>query len=80
MEHAHKVLDVAFPARDEAPRVVQPGEEPLDHPAATIAAKGATVLGGGSDTIVFVGRNEIDRALVPQCRVEGVAVVGLVPD
>lgn len=43
LNHAEKVIDVVFPARDEAPGVVQPREEPFDLPAPLRAAQRASI-------------------------------------
>lgn len=78
MEHAEEVLDVSLPPGDQPPRVVQPGKEAFDHPSPPIPAQRPTILRRGADTIVFMGRDEIDRAFVQQFFVERVTVVRLV--
>ena len=65
MDHAEEVLNVAFPPRDQASRVVQPGEA-FDHPAPTRSPQRPAILRGGSDAVVFVGGDEIDGVLVEQ--------------
>lgn len=46
-DHAQEVLDVIFPAGDQATEPVQPGEQPLDAPASSVAAQWAAILCGG---------------------------------
>jgi hypothetical protein len=44
VQHSDEVVDVTFPAGDQPPIVVQPGEETFSLPAATGAPKAAAVL------------------------------------
>src|ERR1700687_1096130 len=78
LEHAEEVGLVIFPAADEWAEVVEPSEEPLDFPAAAIAAQFAAVLGGRPAAIVIVGRDEPDAVFLPQALVQRIAVVGAV--
>ena len=44
LQHAEEVLDVIFPAGDEAAGVVEPGKEAFDLPAAASRAQRPAVL------------------------------------
>lgn len=78
MDEAEIVLDVVFPASDEAAEVVEPGEEPLHVPASFIAAQWPPVLGFAP--VAAVGRDHFNRVFVLELLVEPVRVVGLVAD
>src|SRR5215510_4488003 len=78
VQEAEKVLDVAFPARDEATGVVEPGKETLDFPAAFGAAHRPAILRGPS--VPAVARDHLDAVLAAEQGVEWVAVIGLVAD
>src|SRR3990172_13268942 len=80
MEHGEEVFGVILPAGDEPSRVVQPGKEALDLPAAAVAAQGATVLGGGIDAADVVGSDQFDAVAVAQLLIQSLAVVGPVAD
>ena len=45
MDEAEEVLDVVFPAHDEAAELVHPGEQPFYFPAAAVAPQRAPILG-----------------------------------
>ena len=68
-----------LPPSDETAKVLQPGEEPFDLPAATIAAHRSTVL-GNIDAVRAVGRNQLDPPLLGQPRIQAITVVGRVAD
>jgi hypothetical protein len=48
LDHAEAVADVPLPASRDALRVVQPGEEAFDFPAAMRASEGPAVLRAGA--------------------------------
>src|SRR3974377_493194 len=75
---AEEVLDVVFPAGDEASEVVHPGKQPLDFPAPAIATQRSSVLrlAPGSP----VRRDHRDAVFGPELLVEGIRVVGLVAE
>ncbi len=73
------ILRVSLPARDEATKVLKPGEQPFDLPAPTIAAHGSAVL-GNVDAVRPVRGNQLDVALLGQSRIQGITVVGGVAD
>ena len=78
VDEAEEVLDVIFPACDEATEVVHPREEPLDLPALSVAAQLAPILTPAS--IAPVGRDHFDVVFLTERAVERVRVVGLVAD
>ena len=59
---------------------MEPSEEPLDFPAAAVAAQFAAILGALPTAIVLVGRDEPNAVFVPEALVERIAVVGAVAD
>jgi len=63
---------------DESPRVLQPGKEAFDFPAAFIAAQGPSIL-CEVDPVRPMGRDELDPAR-GQRLVEPVAVIRGIPD
>ena len=80
LQHAEEVGLMIFPAADQAAKVVEPSEEPLDFPAAAVAAQFAAILGTLPAAIVFVGRDEPDAIFLPKALVERIAVVSAVAD
>ena len=80
MEHCKEVFSMVFPPSNEAPRVVQPGKESLDLPAAAIAAQGAAVLRRRIHAAHVVGRDQFDAVAVAQLPIQSFAIVGPVPD
>src|SRR6266853_1355390 len=80
LKHAEKVGFVIFPAANQSAKVVKPGEQALDFPAAAVAAQFAAVLGGSPAAIELVRRDEPDAMLLPKTLVQWIAVVGAVTD
>src|SRR3989338_4196705 len=80
MEHGEEVFGMIFPACDEPPRVVQPGEEPFDLPAATIATQRAAVLRGRIHAAHVVGSDQLDAVALPQLVIQSFAVISPVAD
>ena len=78
LQKAEKVLDRVFPTGDEAPRVVQPGEDAFDLPSTFGPADGAAVL-GLPPTAAMAG-NHFDTVVVQELRIERVAVVSAIAD
>jgi len=76
-DHAEEVLDVVLPARDQAAKIVQPGEEPLYRPASSITTQGSSILSRVLP-VSAMGRDHLDVVLCPQVVVQGTAVVGFV--
>src|ERR1700691_671853 len=79
MDEADEVLDVIFPASDEAAEVVHPGKEPLHFPAFSIAAQFAAILGSAFASAPVRG-DQFDSVVFGELRVERVRVVGFVAD
>ena len=79
MKETEVVVVVVFPAGDEAPEAIEPGEEALDGPAPLAPAEGATVPGLDL-AVLAVGRDERDPVPLAQLPGQGVAVVGFVSD
>src|SRR6266545_8126214 len=79
LDETEVVLRMVFPARDEAAKVLQPGEETLDLPPATGAAQRAAVLRRLA-TVRTVGRDQLDAALLVQPPVQPIAVIRPIPD
>jgi hypothetical protein len=80
MKERHVVLRLPFPAHHEPAVVVKPREESLDLSPPLATAEGPAILGRRAPAVRSVLRNQLDAPLGHQDRVQGVAVVGLVPD
>ena len=78
LNEAEKVLEVAFPAGDQAAEVVQPGREPLHFLPFAISAQRLAVLSSAPSPPV--GRDQLDAVLGPELLVEHVRIVSLVAD
>src|SRR2546428_4655876 len=79
LNHAKEVDGVAFPAAGEPAEVFQPGKQPLDFPAAQVAAQWPSILRALA-FLLPVGRNQLDPWFASQPFVQRVAVVGPIPD
>lgn len=79
MEHPDEVVDVTFPAGDEPPEIVQPGEESLDSPSPSRPPQASTVLGDDATTAPMRG-NHLDAVGRHQLFVERVTVVTTIAD
>jgi len=71
---------VILVAPDQAAKVLQPGEQPLDAPPPPVAAQGAAVLGRRAAPVRSVRGDQLNPALGGQARIQGVTVVGFVSD
>ena len=80
LKHAEEIGFVIFPAADQSAKVVKPGEEALDFPAAAVAAQFAAVLSAFPAAIELVRCDEPDAMLLPKALVQWIAVVGAVTD
>ena len=78
VKKAGKVRAAALVARDEAPRVLEPGEEAFDLPASFVAPERAAVL-GQIHPVPPMGRDQFNLER-REGTVERVAVVGGVAD
>src|SRR5260221_9230400 len=77
LQNAEEVLDVIFPACDEAAGVVEPGEETFDLPAAAGAAQGASILRGCPTAPAMPG-DHLDAVSIAEDSIEGLAVVAAI--
>src|ERR1700733_10335963 len=78
MQHGHEVLDLVCPARDEPPRVVKPGKQAFDFPAAARAAQRAAILRAAAPTPVR--GDHLDSVGSHEGRIERITVVAPVAD
>src|SRR6187401_1904637 len=79
LDHAEEVLRVVLEARDQSPRVVEPGKEAFDFPPAFEPREYAAVL-GVARAVGPIGRDHLDAVAAAQLGVEQVRVVALVAD
>jgi len=78
VDEAEEVLDVVFPAGNEAAEVVHPGEEPLHLPSSLVASQWASVLRLAAPPAI--GRDQLDAVFLFEFFVEPIGVVGFVAD
>lgn len=77
-DEAEKVLDVAFvPGMDPA-EVLEPREQALNLPTSSVPAQYSAILSPRTLAPAFVGRDQLDPPLLPESRVERIAVVSAV--
>ena len=69
---------MSFPARHDATKVVEPGKETFDFPAAARAPQGPPIL--RTDAPTTVRRNHLDAIRLHQGVIERVAVVPAIAD
>jgi len=69
---------MSFPTHQQAPEVLQPGEEALDFPAAFVSPEFAPVLAVRSCAIATVRGDQLDSVLLRKPVVHRVAVVPLI--
>lgn len=70
---------MAFPSRDEATVVMEPGKESFDFPATASASQRTAVLGLGASVGPMRG-DHLDAVGGREMRVKAIAVVAAVPD
>ena len=80
LEHGQEVFSVIFPTRDQPPGIMEPSEESLHFPAVTVAAQGATILGGRISAARSVRRNHLHGVMVQEVPIQLLTVVGAVTD
>src|SRR3990172_5739728 len=78
LNEGEEVLRMVFPAGDEAPVVLKPGEATFHLPAASRASQSTAIL-GLLVPVTPVGGDHLDAA-PGKSGVESVAVVGHIPD
>jgi hypothetical protein len=76
--HCEEIFGVIFPAHDDAAKIMEPGEQAFDFPAAAIATQRAPVLGDRLATVPAVRRDQLHAKGVAQALVQRIAVVGFV--
>lgn len=79
MDEAEVIERVALIAHDEPAEVAQPGEDPLNFPAAPIASERATILGLGTHPLAAMGRDHLD-APPRQRPIESIGIASAIPD
>src|SRR5208282_2146470 len=80
LNHPEVVCWVVLPANDDASIVMEPSEQTFDFPAAAVAPQHAAVLGGSACPGGVVRSDQLHTELLPDLRVQGIAVVGPVAD
>ena len=79
MNHPEEVIWVTFPACDDAPRVMKPGEQAFDLPAAAGATQRPAVL-GDQPTVWSMRRDHFNVVPLAQMAIERITVVPAIPD
>lgn len=75
---AEKVLNVPFVPGVDAAEVLEPREQALNFPTSSVPAQRPAVLGLRTLASAAVGRDQSDPPLLPESRVERIAVVSAV--
>jgi hypothetical protein len=75
LHKAEKVVRVILPAGHQSTKVLKPGKQPFDFPAASAATQRSAILRLFA-SVPGVRRNQIDVALTEKPGVESIAVVG----
>ncbi len=75
---SEEVFDVVFPTIDQSSKVMKPGKEPLDAPAAAVTAQWSSIL--SLAPVAPVRRDHLDAVLFGKLFVELVRVVSFVSD
>lgn len=70
---------MVFVTNDKTAEVVEPREDSLDLPAATVATELSTVLRFG-ETIAAIRRNQVNAAVLKKTSVQSIAVIRFVAD
>ena len=69
---------MVFPANDHATKIMKPGEQALNFPAATVATQHTAILGDFPAACGMVRRNQLDAEAFANLRIQRIAVVGAV--
>jgi hypothetical protein len=80
LNHPEEIFWVIFPANDGATKVMRPGEQAFDFPAAPVAAQNTAVLCRRCDAHEFVGRDEVYAVSFVNPPIQRVAIVGAIAD
>ncbi len=78
MDEGGEALMTAIPAGDDALEGIEPGEQPLDLPSASISSQRSAVLSGGPGSIAAMRGNQLNT-LFCQLLIERITVVGTIP-
>jgi hypothetical protein len=65
LEHGEEVGLVIFPTADQSAEIVEPCEQALDFPTATVTTQFAAILGVVPEAIEFVRCDESDVVFLP---------------
>lgn len=79
VDETQEICDVILVSHHQSAEVVQPGEEPFNLPASTIASQRPAVLSRAATTVTAMRRDQLN-ALVGELGVELVTVVGEISD
>jgi hypothetical protein len=80
LDHGEEIFRMIFPTHDDAAKIVKPGEQAFDFPAATIAAQRTAVLRDRFAAVPAVRRDQLHAQTVAQSLVQWIAVIGFVTD
>ena len=75
LNHAEKITAMTFPTHQQAPEVLQPGEQPLDFPPAFVTPEFSSVLAVRSGAIATMRCDQLDAVLLGQKIIQRVAVI-----
>jgi len=80
VEKGQEVFSVALVSSHKATEVEKPCEQSFNLPAPSVAPERPTVLGLRTPAVAPVRRDQFDASLVPQSRIQRVAVVRAIAD
>ena len=80
MNHPEEIFWFSFPAHHDATIVVQPGEQALDFPAASIASQRPAILRQSSGAHGVMRGDHFHAVVLAQALIKPVAVVGAIAD
>src|SRR6267143_2271991 len=80
LHHPEEIFWVVFPADDHATKIMKPGEQALDFPAATVAPQHAAILRGFPAACGVVRSNQLHTEAFANLHIQRIAVVSAVAD
>ncbi len=80
LHHPEEILWVVFLADDHATKIMKPGEQTLDFPAAAVAAEHAAILRGFPAACAVVRSNQLHPEAFANLHIQWIAVVSAVAD
>src|ERR1700688_2652445 len=80
LDHGEEIFRVIFPAHHDAAKIMKPGEQAFDFPAAAVATQRAAVLRDRFAAVPAVRRDQLHAQSFAQALVQRIAVVGFVAD